>query len=160
VSPTGEPGRSAPSEERHGEEGFAGGVEGLIFGLLLFVVGTLLVASAWGVVDTKLATGSAAEEAARTYVESAGADEAPVQAQSAADSVLAGFGRDPSRAQVTSASGAFVRCGRITIRVSYPAPLLQLPFVGRVGHGLQVSSESSELVDPYRTGLAGTATCG
>jgi hypothetical protein len=147
------------SENHYGEEGFAGGAEGLIFGLLLFVVGTLLVASAWGVVDTKLVTGTAAEEAARTYVEASAPDEAAEEARSAAEAVLAGLGRDPSHAQVTLAGGSFVRCARVTIRVSYPSPLLQLPFVGRVGRGLEVSSDSSELVDPYRTGLPGTATC-
>ena len=51
------------------ERGQAGGVEALPFGLLIFVVGALLVASAWVVVDAKLAVVSAAREAARTYVE-------------------------------------------------------------------------------------------
>lgn len=142
-----------------GEEGFAGGAGGLIFGLLLFVVGTLLVAGAWGVVDTKLATGTAAEEAARTYVESPSALQAATQARSAADLVLAGFGREPGKAGVAIVGGTFARCARITIRVTYPSPLLDLPFVGRVGSGLVVASESSELVDPYRSGLPGTAVC-
>ena len=52
-----------------GEAGFAGGLEGLLFGLLLFVVGTLLVATAWGAVDTKFAVDAAARQAVRTYVE-------------------------------------------------------------------------------------------
>jgi hypothetical protein len=145
--------------ERWGEEGFAGGADGLIFGLLLFVVGTLLVASAWGVVDTKMATSTAAQDAGRTYVEAGNATDASEGAQVAVDSVLSGFGRDPSRAQVGLVAGSFGRCQRIVIRVSYPSPLLDLPFVGRVGSGLDVSSEHSELVDPYRSGLAGTSAC-
>jgi hypothetical protein len=144
---------------RWNEDGFAGGVEGLIFGLLLFVVGTLIVASAWGVVDTKLATGAAVSDAARTYVEANDATAAPAQAQLAADSVLSGFGRNPSRAAVSLVSGSFGRCQRITIRVSYPSPVLDLPFVGPVGHGLDVSSEQSDLVDPYRSGLTGVSVC-
>jgi hypothetical protein len=144
---------------RRGEEGFAGGAEGLIFGLLLFVVGTLIVAAAWGVVDTKTATDTSAADAARAYVESDDAGDAGIQAQAAADATLSGLGRDPSKGSVALAGGTFGRCQRITIRVTYPAPLLDLPFVGRVGSGLGVSSQTSEIVDPYRSGLAGTATC-
>jgi hypothetical protein len=142
-----------------GEDGFAGGAEGLIFGLLLFVVGTLIVAAAWGVVDTKTATDTSAADAARSYVAADNAAAAASAASAAADTALSGFGRSPSRGSVTLASGTFGRCQRITIRVSYPAPLIDLPFVGRVGSGLGVSSQVSELVDPYRSGLPGSATC-
>lgn len=141
------------------DEGFAGGLEGLVFGLLIFVVGTLIVASAWGVVDTKMATGTAAADAARTYVEADNAGDAAAGAHAAADEVLSGLGRDPSRASVVLAGGSFGRCQRVTIRVSYPSPLLVVPFVGRVGRGVEVSSANSELVDPYRSGLPGTASC-
>lgn len=151
--------RIAPWRRSITDEGFAGGLDGLIFGLLIFVVGTLIVASAWGVVDTKMATGTAAQEAVRTYVEADNATDAASGADAAAEEVLAGLGRNPSRASVVLAAGFFARCQRITIRVSYPSPLLVLPFVGRVGRGLQVSSEHSELVDPFRAGLPGTASC-
>jgi hypothetical protein len=56
-------------------------------------------------------------------------------------------------------SGGFARCERVTIEVSYPAPALVLPFVGRIGTGEAVRAQQSELVDAYRTGLAGTASC-
>jgi hypothetical protein len=51
------------------EQGFVGGFEGLLFGFLIFLVGTLIVAHAWAVVDTKFAVVEAAKQAARTYVE-------------------------------------------------------------------------------------------
>jgi hypothetical protein len=57
-------------------------------------------------------------------------------------------------------SGQFARCSRVTISVTYPAPLVELPFVGRLGSGVSVRSEHSELVDPFRSGLPGTALCG
>jgi hypothetical protein len=142
------------------DDGFVAGFEGLLFGLLIFVAGTLLVTYAWGVVDTKAATGEAAQQAARTYVEAPDAVAAAEQAYQAADAALAGFGRDPARAQVALLSGEFARCSRITIAVSYPAPLLDLPFVGPVGRSENVRSENSELVDPYRSGLPGTSACG
>ncbi|MDA8047962.1 MAG: hypothetical protein M0Z30_22465 [Actinomycetota bacterium] len=142
-----------------GDDGFVGGFEGLLFGMLIFVVGVLLVAYAWAVVDTKTATGEAARQAARTYVEAADAAAAARQAQQAADTALTGYGRDPARARVRLVSGQFARCARITISVTYPAPLFQLPFIGPLGSGVSVRSEHSELVDPFRTGLAGTAAC-
>lgn len=142
-----------------GEEGFAGGIEGLLFGLLIFVVGTLLVANAWGVVDTKLAADAAAREAARTYVEAPDASSAATAATQAADDALAGYGRVPSRGTVTLVSGGFSRCSRITIEVRYAAPLVDLPLIGRMGSGESVTARHSEVVDPYRTGLGGVAAC-
>ena len=141
------------------EAGFVGGFEGLLFGLLLFVAGTLLIGYAWAVVDTKSAAEEAARQAARTYVQAPSPAFAASSAQQAADAALAGYGRDPARAAVTLVAGSFVRCQRITISVAYPAPLLLLPFVGRVGSGTIVRAEQSELVDPYRSGLPGTAAC-
>jgi hypothetical protein len=141
------------------DEGFAGGFEGLLFGMLIFVAGTLLVAFAWGVVDTKTAVTEAARQAARTYVEAPDAAAATDQAQAAASSTLEGYGRNPQRARVSLVAGSFARCSRMTISVSYPAPLFDLPFFGRVGSAEVVTADHSELVDPYRTGLIGTSQC-
>jgi hypothetical protein len=152
--------RLAPRREARGEEGFVGGFEGLLFGLLLFIAGTLLVANAWGVVDTKAALALAARQAARTYAEAPTAAVAASSAQQAAAQALAAYGRDPARAVVRLESGRFGRCERITISVTYPAPLLVLPWLGRVGRAESVRAVHSELVDPYRTGLPGTAQCG
>ncbi len=49
--------------------GQVAGIETIPFGILLFVIGALLVANAWAVIDVKMAVTSAAREAARTYVE-------------------------------------------------------------------------------------------
>jgi hypothetical protein len=150
----------SPSTSRcSGEQGFVGGFEGLLFGFLIFVIGTLIVAHAWAVVDTKFAVVEAAKQAARTYVEAPSAAVAGQEAQQAADQALAGFGRDARLAGVNLASGDFGRCERITIAVSYPAPILELPVVGRIGSGETVRADHSEVVDPYRTGLPGTSSC-
>jgi hypothetical protein len=153
------PANSVTPSRLAGEQGFVGGFEGLLFGFLIFLVGTLIVAHAWAVVDTKFAVVEAAKQAARTYVEAPSAAVAGPEAQQAADQALAGYGRDPQRASVSLASGEFGRCQRITIEVSYPAPILELPVVGRVGTGQSVRADHSELVDPYRTGLPGTSSC-
>ncbi len=141
------------------EAGFVGGFAGLSFGFLLFVAGTLLIGFAWAVLDTKMATGEAALQAARTYVEAPDATSAYSRAVQAAGQTLAGYGRDPSLGRVDLTTGTFVRCGRVSISVSYPSPLLELPFVGSLGRGAVVRSDHSELVDPFRSGLPGTARC-
>jgi hypothetical protein len=141
------------------ESGFVGGFEGLLFGLLLFVVGTLLVATAWATVDTKFAVDAAARQAVRTYVEAPDAEAAGPQSEDAAIAALTGYGRSPAQAGVRLVAGGFVRCDRVTIQVSEPAPVLILPWIGRVGSGERVTAEHSELVDPFRSGLPGASTC-
>jgi hypothetical protein len=143
----------------HDESGFAGGADGLVFGLLVFVVGTLLAGNAWAVVDTKFAADAAARQAVRTYVEAPNAAQAAIGAQQSADDALAGYGRSPSNASLSVNSAAFGRCQRVTIEVHYRAPLVELPFVGKIGLAESVTAQHSELVDPYRSGLPGTSTC-
>jgi hypothetical protein len=144
---------------RREEHGFVGGLDAIVFGLLIFVTGTLIAASAWGVVDTKFATAAAAREAARSYVEAPTASAAAAAGLTAALDTLSGYGRAPGRARVRI-DGGFARCARVVVEVTYPAPLASIPFVGRVGRGESVTSRHAELVDPYRSGLPGGAACG
>ncbi|HEX6392681.1 MAG TPA: hypothetical protein VFZ97_04525 [Acidimicrobiales bacterium] len=143
------------------DDGFVGGFAGLLFGLAIFVIGTMLAAYAWSVVETKAAASAAAREAARTYVQAPNALAGIDAAKQAALAALTGRVSDPGRAAVGLTSGVFGRCQRITISVSYPAPALRLPLVQTIGPlgGHMVRAEHSELVDPYRTGLPGVATC-
>lgn len=145
---------------RRDESGFAGGAEGLVFGLVLFAVGTLLVGNAWAVVDTKLAADEAARQAARSYVEASDAATATGAADQSADAALAGYGRTPSRATLSFQQTTFGRCQRVTVTVHYRAPLVDLPLIGNQGGAEAVQATHSELIDPYRSGLPGTATCG
>lgn len=141
-----------------GDAGVVGGIEALPFGVLVFVVGSLLVANAWAVVDAKLAVTSAAREAVRAYVEAppgTGAGLADVAGRSA----LAGHGRDPDRLTLDLEGGAG-RCAPVTVVATYPVPAVTVPFVGGFGAGFTVRAEHRELVDPYRSGLAGEADCG
>ncbi|HEX4864788.1 MAG TPA: hypothetical protein VFV02_11985 [Acidimicrobiales bacterium] len=143
------------------DAGFVGGFAGLLFGVAIFVIGTLLAAYAWSVVETKAATSAAAREAARSYIAAPSPEAGSDAARLAALSALSGRVSDPSKASVALDSGAFGRCQRITISVAYPAPALQLPLVRRIGPlgGKVVRAEHSELIDPYRTGIAGSARC-
>ncbi|HET9690847.1 MAG TPA: hypothetical protein VFP61_06820 [Acidimicrobiales bacterium] len=149
---------TAGSPRATGEGGFAGGAEGLLFGCLLFVVGTLLAANAWAVVDAKLAADAASREAARTYVEAPDAAVATAEAVAAARAAIAGYGRAPGRSSTSVTGGGFGRCERITVTVAYAVPLVALPGI-QAGRGEVVRAAHSEVVDPYRSGLPGVASC-
>jgi hypothetical protein len=139
---------------RRDEAGQVGGLEGLVFGVLVFVFGTLLVVNAWAVVDVKSAATAAAREATRAFVESSVGDDADGRATEAALLAFEGHGRSRDRAVVVRTAGSLERCSRVVYEAAYVVPLLQVPVVGAgVGRGFRVSARHSELVDPYRSGL-------
>ncbi len=140
------------------ERGQLGGLEGLAFGVLVFVMGTLIVVNAWAVIDAKLAASAAAREAARTYVESP-PDEADGAAVEAAGDALEGHGRDRDRMNLRHTSGAYGRCRRVTFSVRYPVPLAAIPLIGRRATVFVAVARHSEIIDPYRSGLPGEARC-
>ena len=141
------------------ERGQIGGIEAVTFGVLIFVVGTLVIANAWGVVDAKLAAGAAAREGARAYVEAPSAVQADTDALAAARAAIEGHGRSIDRMEDPIIDGAFARCERIRVSVSYRVPLISIPLLGRTGSGFTVTARHSEIVDPYRSGLPGASTC-
>lgn len=154
-----------PSDRRRlrGDDGQAGGFEMLAFGLLIFVAGTLLVASAWASVDCKLALSAATRDAARAYVEAPDGPTAEARATEAARAALAGQGRDPAKLRdftITAEDGGFGRCARVVVRAGYPLPKLSVPWIGGgTGDGIVMHATHSELVDPYRSGLPGASRC-
>lgn len=143
------------------ERGQVAGLEGLLFGVLVFVFGTLLVVNGWSVVDAKSAASAAAREATRVYVESAVATDADTRATEAGMQAFEGFGRARERAAVARVAGSLNRCERVVFEASYVVPLVQVPLLGGAGRGMRISARHSEVVDPYRSGLgAGAAACG
>ncbi|MCU1460396.1 MAG: hypothetical protein JWO37_471 [Acidimicrobiales bacterium] len=144
-----------------------GGVEVLPFGILIFVVGTLLVAFAWGVVDAKVAVSTAAREAARSYVESpvhAAGDTAVAErdGDDAARRAVADQGRisaDPPLAvsfAIDAASGeaGFARCNVVTVTASYRVPVFNLPWARRAPLFFRTTARHREVIDPLRSGVA------
>lgn len=142
-----------------GDAGQVGGIEALPFGLLIFVVGTLLIANAWAVVDAKFATDAASREAARTFVEADDPLTATALATAAGKAAIGAHGRDPERSVIRPVGPAYLeRCARVTFEAIYEVPALSLPFIGGYGHApFLVRSSHSELVDPFRSGLTGEA---
>jgi hypothetical protein len=158
--------RERPSQSSHqrcrNDRGQVGGIEVLPFGLLMFIIGMLLLANAWGVVDANLATTTAAREGVRAYVEAPSAAEAHDRAVAAAAQALMGFGRSPfsSRVEIETVGGrGWQRCALAIVTVHHTVPLITLPVIGGFGHAFDVVSRQSEVVDPYRNGVDGEARC-
>jgi hypothetical protein len=146
---------------RSDDRGQMGGVEALPFGVLIFVIGTLLIVNAWAVVDAKLATRRFVEA---PVVDASGVRDAEASAMAAGLDALAASGRDPARGTValtelsTPGGGdGYVRCARATFTATYRVPALTLPWIGGYGGGFEVTSSHSELVDPFRNGVPGEA---
>lgn len=136
-----------------------GGVEAVVFGMLVFVLATLVVANAWAVIDAKLAASSAAREATRSFVEAGSASQAGPAARRAAEEAITGHGRQVGRMELDRIAGTFARCARVTLEVRYRAPLAAVPVLGQRGSGFTVAARHSEVVDPYRSGPEGEASC-
>ena len=147
------------------ERGAVGGLEVLPFGLLVFVVGALLVANAWGVIDAKVAASASAREAVRTFVESdaSSTDAAWRDALAVAHETMVGHGRSVDRMAIEHA-GVLQRCAPVSVEVSYRVPAIALPWIGGFGPGvITATGRHAEVVDPYRDGVPvvpGEATCG
>ena len=142
-----------PATGRQDERGQIGGVEAVAFGVLVLVLGTLGAATAWGVVDTKVAAASAAREAARSYVESNGSDAAWDEAAARGREAFAGHGRDPSAIELPRPVTDFTRCDAVTVTASTAVDLPRLPGVRAVNRRVTVRATYTEVVDPFRSGL-------
>ena len=144
------------------DRGQVGGVEAVVFGMLVLVLGVLVVANAWGVVDAKLAASAAAREAVRTFVESTQptTDAAFAEARQAAEDTIVAHGRSRERFDLDApADLVLARCAPVTMAVTYRVPLVSIPVLGRFGDGFTVTGRHTELVDPYRSGLTDRRAC-
>jgi hypothetical protein len=136
-----------------GEDGFVAGAEALVFGVLIFVIGTLIVVNAWGVIDAKFATSAAAREATRAVVASAPGANLQAVAETAARATMEGYGRDTAGLVVRPVGATTLeRCAEVgyVVETSVPA----MAFMGTASAGsFTVTGQHYELVDPYRSGL-------
>lgn len=145
-----------------GDRGQAGGAEVIPLALLTFVFALLLVVNAWGAIDADLATTSAAREAVRAFVEAPDEAAAFDQARSAALMAIGGHGRSPSSTTVSIRyvdDTGWGRCSRVAVTVRHPMPAIRVPVIGGYGHGFDVVASDTEVIDPYRAGVGGSARC-
>lgn len=159
---TSRPGAPAEGRPRTDDRGVVGGAEVLPLAVLVFVVGALLMADLWAIVDGRAAAETAAREAARHYVEAPDATAAGARADVAARAAVAGLGRDPQRITVAVEhpdGRPFGRCVPVLVIARYDVALAPLPLPGATATSFTVTARASERVDPWRVGLPGTATC-
>lgn len=139
-----------------GDESGQAGIEVLPFGILTFVVGALIVANAWAVIDAKIAVSAAAREATRAYVEAPVDGDPLAAADAAARSAIEGAGRDPAQLVLTPLEATFARCETVRFEASYQIPAVRVPWIGGFGSGFTATARHAEVVDPYRTGVPRT----
>lgn len=142
-----------PDRRCHGEAGFVAGLEGVVFGLLVLVAGTIVVLNAWSVLQTRRVLDGAAREYLRAYTEGDDPADARSGARRALQAVLDGERRRP-------AGGPNVRleepdetrfgpCAEATISIWAEVPAARVPFIGTFG-STTVRVTHSELVDAHR----------
>lgn len=150
------------------QDGLSAGAEALVFGVLVFVVGTILALNGWAVLDADFAVNAAAREAVRTVVEAGDApyDDTLVALHAVAAETMAGHGKQPAAATVEvvddpfGGGGRVQRCARVTVEVRYPVEGIRLPLIGAWTTPITAVGQHSEIIDPYRSGLQGRAGCG
>lgn len=152
------------------EGGFTGGAESLVLGGLVFMFGMILSINAWGIMDAQFAADGAAREATRMIVE------APqphlvtsAQVAQVAGDAIAISGHDRNLLTLESWSiqrhggGGLdeVRCATVEVRVRQSVRTLRMPFIDTAvfGNAWTVSASHVEVVDPFRSDLAGEAAC-
>jgi len=144
---------------RHGERGAVAGLEGVMFALLVLVTGTVLVSSAWSVLQVRRTLDGAAREYLRAYTEADGPTEATESGSRAARAVLEG---ERPRRGATAVSvdppdqSRFGPCDPATVSLSEVIPAMRLPFVGSTGE-VRVRVTHTELVDAHREMRTGSS---
>lgn len=145
------------------EAGLAAGAEALVFGVLVFVIGTLIAVGAWKVIDVKFATSAAAREGVRAAVTTPPDGDPLASAHGAVSAALAGHGLDPARATVNlhgTLGGSLQRCQEVRLSVTYHVDAFRLPVGQGAALGFDVTGRHREVVDPFRSGLEVGGACG
>ena len=71
-----------------GQAGMLAGSDGVLFGMLILLAGSLAILNVWAVIDTRAALDAAAREYLRTYTEQSSADAAATAGELAARRLL------------------------------------------------------------------------
>ncbi len=146
--------------------GFVGGGDGILFGLLILIAGSLAVLNIWSIIDTRAALDAAAREYMRSYTEASTPQEASSAGERAALEVLLRRGTPLSGVRITAPdTGRFGPCEPATVTLEAEAPAARLPFLDDLG-ARQIRVSHREIVDPHREMTSGpshdptTTPCG
>ncbi|MCO5313095.1 MAG: hypothetical protein M9952_09220 [Microthrixaceae bacterium] len=131
---------------RSDERGYAGGVETVPFGILVFVAGTMLMVNLWAVVDAHVTLDAAARDYLRAYT---GAVDRDGALDAGTEALRRSIGERWTDIEVSAPPEPFGPCRPATVRIEVTIDSVRLPFVGTIGSHT-ISSTQSELVQPYR----------
>jgi hypothetical protein len=147
-----------PGRRRRGERGAVAGLEGVVFGILVLVTGTLLVVHAWSVLQTRRTLDGAAREYLRAYTQADDPTAAAAAGQRALVDVLVGErgSADDVAVEATPNPATFGPCAVAEVALATVVPAVRLPFVGEVG-ATTVAVRHTELVDAHREIASGAA---
>ena len=134
---------------RPDERGQVGGVESIPFGVLVFIVGTLIAVNGWGWLSTHRAADSIAREYLRTYTEQRSEAEASAAASDVADIIIESRSISPDRVTITTPT-THEPCEIAQVTVAIATPAMRLPFITDLG-ARTVSVTHIERMDPYRS---------
>jgi hypothetical protein len=138
------------------ERGMVAGLDGLLFGSLVLLAGTILVVSAWSVLETRRALDGAAREYLRAYTESSDPAAATTAGDRAARESLQGEGVVLPVTIHAPDPGRFGPCAVSTVEFTAVVPAARLPFVGEFGE-TQVRVTHTEMVDAHREVISGAS---
>ncbi len=160
------------------EDGLSAGAEALAFGVLVFVVGSIIGLNGWAVLDAKFAVNAAAREATRSIVEGGAVDRASMLGADGgridsgvvyevAVETMAGHGKDP--AGLPQPSDFVVALADDPWTSSSDTPQRPRDRRGTRSRGsacpggwqtpITAQGQHTEIIDPFRSGLAGRADC-
>jgi hypothetical protein len=126
------------------------GADGLLFGMLILLAGSLAFVNIWSIIDTRAALDAAAREYLRTYTEQRDPLTAATGAEQAARAVLESRGTPMRGLRIDAPPpGEFGPCALASVRLESTVPAARVPFLDQLGERT-VSVEASELIDPHK----------
>jgi hypothetical protein len=133
------------------------GSDGVLFGMLILLAGSLAILNVWAVIDTRAALDAAAREYLRTYTEQSSADAAATAGELAARRLLDERGTPVTDLWIVEPDGAaFGPCQPAQVAFEAEVPAARLPSSTTSAPVDPVTHR--ELVDPHREVTSGPTT--
>ncbi len=131
------------------------GSDGLVFGVLILLAGSLALVNIWSMVDTRSALDAAAREYLRSYTEQSSPAAAAARGEAAAREVLDERRTPLHLLRIDPPDAAtFGPCQPVTVAIEAEVPAARLPFLDDLG-ARRIRVTQRELVDPHREVTSG-----
>lgn len=138
-----------------GQAGVLAGSDGLLFGMLILLAGSLAVLNIWAVIDTRAALDAAAREYLRSYTEQSSAVAAAAAGDAAVREMLDRRSTPVLALRIDPPDAAsFGPCQPALVAIEAEVPAARLPFLDDLGTR-QIRVTHRELVDPHREVTSG-----